>query len=306
MTVIQILRIVIAIAMIIFIVLELKDYIKNREPATGREIAIYQGIGFVVNFFDTLGIGSFAPTLALYHLTHTVDDRKIPGTLNVGVSFTVFLEALLFLGEVDVDPLTLVLTQIAAAVGAFVGARLNEKVNLKTIRLIMGAGLGVATILLLCSKFNLIPMGGDQMGLTGIKLVAVCITTFICGLLLPMGVGHYATVMVIIYLLGMAPIAAFPIMCTMGGLSTCVGGIRFLKNGLFCRQAALGQTIAGSVGVLTAFFLVKSLPLNVLQWLVILVVGYTSINMLSQGLKKQTSEKQEDDNERIGTVRESS
>lgn len=285
MTVIEILRIAILIAMVIFIILQLKDYVKNREPVTKKDIAIYQGVGFVVNFFDTLGIGSFAPTLALYHLTHTVEDRKIPGTLNVGVSFVVFLEGELFLGEVDVDPVTLVASLVAAAIGALVGALINEKINLKTIQKIMGVGLALATVLLLASKFNLVPMGGELMGLTGIKLVIICIATFVLGLLLPLGVGHYAPIMVVIYMLGMAPIAAFPIMCTMGGLCTFVGGLRFLKNGLFNRQAALGQTIAGSMGVLIAFFLVKSLPLNILQWLVIIVVGYSSINMFYQGVK---------------------
>ena len=41
-------------------------------------------IGFVTDFFDTLGIGSFAPTTAIYKLRRIVPDELIPGTLNAG------------------------------------------------------------------------------------------------------------------------------------------------------------------------------------------------------------------------------
>jgi hypothetical protein len=42
------------------------------------------GIGFVTNFFDTLGIGSYAPTTALFRFFKLVPDEKIPGTLTLG------------------------------------------------------------------------------------------------------------------------------------------------------------------------------------------------------------------------------
>lgn len=123
----------------------------------------------------------------------------------------------------------------------------------------------------------------------GIKLVIIDACTLIFGFLLPLGIGHYAPTMAVIYLTGMAPIAAFPIMMTMGGFSTATGGFRFFKNGLFHRHAAMGQTLAGVIGVAIAFYLVKSLPLSVLQWLVIIVVGYSAITMIHQSLKKDKS-----------------
>ena len=51
-------------------------------------------IGFVTNFFDTLGIGSFAPTTAIFKFTGLVRDERIPGTLNVGHTAPTLVEAL--------------------------------------------------------------------------------------------------------------------------------------------------------------------------------------------------------------------
>ena len=39
------------------------------------------GLGAVTNFFDTLGIGSFAPTTAAIRTRRLMPDEAIPGTL---------------------------------------------------------------------------------------------------------------------------------------------------------------------------------------------------------------------------------
>ena len=49
----------------------------RRQPSVPQVL-----IGFVTNFFDTLGIGSFATTTTLYKLTQMVPDERLPGTLN--------------------------------------------------------------------------------------------------------------------------------------------------------------------------------------------------------------------------------
>ena len=45
---------------------------------------IHTLIGFLTNFFDTLGIGSFATTTTTYKLLSLVPDERIPGTMLVG------------------------------------------------------------------------------------------------------------------------------------------------------------------------------------------------------------------------------
>lgn len=94
------------------------------EPAAPD--ATRPGIGFGTNFFDTLGIGSFAPTTALFRLLRIVRDEQIPGTLNIGQCLPTVLQGLIFIVAVAVDPLTLV-SMIAAAVIGRAGARASSR-----------------------------------------------------------------------------------------------------------------------------------------------------------------------------------
>ena len=285
MDIIQIIKIVCVLFMIYLGIRQVVDFVKNHEKISAKLVAFFHGLGFVLCFFDVLGIGFFAPSIAIFHLTKTVDDKQIPGTLNMGAAFTMFLETFLFLGAVDVDPVTLILPQIATLIGAFFGARVNEKINVNALRAIIGAGLGVAALLLLGSKFGLLPSGGEAMGLTGIKLIAITLFAGLFGFLMPLTIGHYAPMMAIVSLLGMSPLAAFPIMMPMGAIATMQGALRAFKNGLFNRQAAFGLVLSGSIGILFAVYVVKSLPLEALRWLVICVLIYTSITMIIQASK---------------------
>jgi hypothetical protein len=65
-------------------------------------------LGFVTDFFDTLGIGNFAPTTAALKFTRRIPDEDIPGTLNVGHALPVLTEALIFIAAIVVDPRLLV------------------------------------------------------------------------------------------------------------------------------------------------------------------------------------------------------
>ena len=99
------------------------------------------------------------------------------------------------------------------------------------------------------------------------------------------GIGLYAPCMALVYFLGLSPQVAFPIM--MGSCATLmpVGSIKFIKEGAYPRKAALILSISAVVGVFIAAYLVKSLPLEVLTWLVIVVIFYTSASMLSGASK---------------------
>lgn len=282
----RIIQILFISLMVIFLIFQISDFIKNNSHQGVKKNGMFQGIGFLVNFFDALGIGSFAPSLALFHITGTVDDRKIPGTLNVGVTIPVMLEGLLFMSSVKVDMMTLISVLVTSFIGAMIGVRLNEKVNVRAIQKVMGIGLLVAGALLFGSIMGILPSGGTATGVYGLKLVIIDGIAFLLGLLLPLGVGHYAPMMVTVYLCGMSPISAFPIMMTMGGLVCFQTGLRFLRNGLFSREAAFGQTVGGAIGVLIAVYLVKSLPLSVLRWLVLCVVIYSAVTMIHSGFRK--------------------
>src|SRR5262245_43409953 len=76
-------------------------------------------LGFVTNFFDTLGVGSFAPTTSAFKLFKLVDDERIPGTLNAGHALPTITQALIFITVVEVDPTTLITMIVASMLGAW-------------------------------------------------------------------------------------------------------------------------------------------------------------------------------------------
>ena len=253
-------------------------------------------VGFITNFFDTLGIGSFAPTVALNKFTKMgVKDRELPGLLNVADTLPVMLEAVIFTTVIEVEPLTLISMLVAAALGSYLGAGVIAKMDEVKIQKVMGVALLITAILMICKQLGLIQGGGDAIGLSGIKLIVAVVGNFIFGALMSAGIGLYAPCMALVYFLGMSPQVAFPIM--MGSCATLmpVGSIKFIKEGAYPIKAALIVALSGAVGVFVAAYLVKSLPMDVLTWLVIAVIFYTSASMLVAANKssKKVNEKLE-------------
>jgi uncharacterized membrane protein YfcA len=240
-------------------------------------------LGFVSNFFDTLGIGSFAPATAWFKLRARMPDEDIPGTLNGGQALPTNLQALIFIAGVGVDLTTLVSMIVAAVLGAWLGVGLISRWSRRAIQLGMGLALLSAAVLFLAANLQWMPNGGDAQKLVGGTLAfAVCVNFFL-GALMMLGVGLYAPCLVLCSLLGMNPLAAFPIMMGSCGLLMPVGAARFIAAGRYSCSAAIGLALGGIPGVLLAAFVVKSLPLTWLRWLVLFVVLYAALQMLRSG-----------------------
>jgi uncharacterized membrane protein YfcA len=257
--------------------------------AAGKKKMVYNGIvGLIANFFDTLGIGSYAPTSAAFKFGKSVDDINIPGTLNVGDTFPVLVEAFLFFGFVDIDIITLVLMIAAAVAGSIAGASFVTKLNVEGVRLAMGFGLAILGAVMLVKQLGIGPFGlvGTALKLTGVKLIVGVVINFVLGALMCVGVGLYAPCMALVAVLGMNVGAAFPIMMGSCAFLMAFGnGPKFVKENRFDMVATLCQMFCGAVGVLIAYFLVKSLPLNILTWLIICVVFATSIMFFADYFK---------------------
>jgi uncharacterized membrane protein YfcA len=266
------------------------DFAKHKNNLEENSWAKVIGIGFVTNFFDTLGIGSFAPTTALLKAFKQTKDRVIPGTLNVSCTIPVVMEAYIFMKVIEVETVTLIGMLAAATIGAWIGAGLVSKLPEKKIQLIMGVALFVTASLMVAGRLGIMPGGGEAIGLTGAKLVIAVVGNFILGALMTAGIGLYAPCMALIYFLGMSPAVAFPIMMGSCAFLMPAASVKFVKEGAYDRRAAMGITVGGIVGVVIAAFLVKSLPLNILTWLVIAVILYTSITMLKSAMKPATDE----------------
>jgi len=252
-----------------------------------RPSAANAGIGAIANFFDTLGIGSFATTTSIWKFFKLIDDRVIPGTLNVGHTLPTVTQAFIFIAIVTVDTTTLVSLIAAAVLGAWLGAGIVAKWDRRKVQIGMSFALLAAAGLMLATQMQWIPGGGEATALTGTKLLIGLVGNFALGALMSLGIGLYGPCMIMISLLGMAPTAAFPIMMGSCAFLMPVGSVKFIRENGYDLRTALSLGLGGIPAVLVAALIVKSLPLSAVRWLVVIVVVYTASMMLRSAFKPQ-------------------
>ena len=264
-----------------------KDVLKHKDEPKTKPYWFSGLVGLVANFLDTLGIGSFAQITAIFKATKAVDDKIIPGTLNVANAIPIALQAFIFISIIEVEVVTLISLIASAAAGAWLGAGIIAKFNRRKIRIVMGFALAVTALLMILSMAGFIQGHGDAQGLSGGLLVAGIIGNFILGAFMTAGVGLYAPCMAMLFLLGMSPLNVFPIMMGSCAFLMPIAGIKFIKKEMYARKPSVAIAIMGSVGVLIAAYLITSLPLDILKIVVVAVVLYTSGSMLYSARKAE-------------------
>jgi uncharacterized membrane protein YfcA len=237
-------------------------------------------IGFASNLLDTLGIGSFATTTAIFRLLRLVPDELIPGTLVVGHALPVVTQALFFISVVSVDPWQMTMLIVVCVMGGWIGAGVVTSLSRRAVQLGMGCALLFAATFMLLGMLGLFPAGGVALALTPRAFIFALAVNAILGALVTLGIGNYAPSLIMFSLLGMDPRAAFPIMMGSGAFVATIAGVRFINAGRFHWRAALGLTVGGIPGVLVAVWVVQSLPLEALRWLVLVVVSYAAVTLL--------------------------
>lgn len=250
-----------------------------------RPSAPLVGLGAVTLFFDTLGIGNYAPTTAIFRFLRMVPDEHIPGTLNVGSSVPVAFEAFAFVTAVAVDPLSLGLMVPVGAFGGYVGAAIVSRLPRRAIQAGMALALVAGAVFMAVTNLGWIPGGGDALGFTGGTLVAATLLNFVfCGFN-ALGIGSYAPSLIVFSLLGLSPRAAFPIMMGSAAYGLPLAGIKYARTDKYDGRAALGLALGGVPGVLVAAYVVQQLPLETLRWLVVAVVLYAGLSLLRTALR---------------------
>ncbi len=234
----------------------------------------------VTNFFDTLGIGSFAPTTAYMKFRRLVPDELIPATMLAGYAIPAVAEGFVFITTVTVDPLLLGLSIAAAVAGGLAGVTVAARLPVGPIRLAMGLGLLVAAATFALSNLGLMPQGGAATTLAPLPFAIVVVASFVFGILINLGIGNFAPTLVLISLLGMDPRAAFPIMMGSAALMVTTSGWRILATRPVNLALVLGMALGGAPAVLVAAFIVRSLPLATLRWGVVAIVTYAGAVML--------------------------
>lgn len=263
------------------------DYLKHKNELENVSWIKTGVIGFVVNFFDVLGIGAFAPQTILLKFTKQTSDKLIPGTMNVANTIPVLIQAIIFIKVIEVEPVTLIVMFLTAMGGAIIGAEVVAKLSENKIRLTMSIALLITACFMLANKMNIIHGQGVAIGLDGWKLVIAAGVNFILGAMMTAGVGLYAPCMALVFLLGLSPQVAFPIMMGSCAFLMPAASYKFIKLGAYNRKAAIGMAIPGIISVLIAAFIVKSLPLDTLRWLVFFIILYTSATMFWSAIKNK-------------------
>lgn len=245
------------------------------------------GVGAVTNFFDTLGIGSFATTTAWVKFRKLVPDSFIPATLNVGHALPTIAQSAIFLVilGVHVDPTLLASCIVAAVLGALVGAPLVVRAPVSLVQTIVGVALLIAAALYAMSNLDLMPIGGDATSLPAAAMYVAIAVHFVLGALMAFGIGLYAPSLILLSMLGLDPRLAFPIMASACAFLMPTTGFSFMKSDRIDMRIVLGMSLGGIPAVLVAAFIVKEMPIVWLRWGVVVVVLYASFLLLRSALR---------------------
>ena len=276
----------IVLATLVFTVVLVKATLAKRAAPTLETV----GLGLVVSFFDTLGIGCFAPTTAWLKFRKLVADRVIPPTILVGLTIAAVVESIIFLLKlgVKVDPVLLSGCIIACTTGGLIGAPLLHRTRVWLVQLVVAIGLIAAAIAYGMTNLHLFPGGGTESSLPPALTTVAIVANFVIGVLLNYGVGNYAPTLVMLSLMGMDPRLCFPIMAGAAALMGTTAGIRHINTGKLDLGVVAGLTIGGIPAVLIAAYIVVSMPLEILRWLVLVVVLYAAAIMLRSALIGRT------------------
>ena len=282
----------IVLATLIFLIVLIKAAVTKRARPTVETVAL----GAVVSFFDTLGIGSFAPTTAWLKFRQLTADRLIPPTILVGLTVPAVLESIIVLFQlgVKVDPILLTGCVLACTVGGMIGAPLVHRTRVWIVQLIVATGLLLAALAYGMTNLHIFPGGGTASALPIALTIFAIAANFIFGILLNYGVGNYAPTLVVLSLMGMDPRLCFPIMAGAAALMGSSAGIRHIKTGNLDLRVVIGLTIGSIPAVFVAAYLVVTMPLEVLRWLVLVVVLYAAAIMLRAAIQGRREHHAED------------
>ncbi|MGN0169874.1 MAG: permease [Lachnospiraceae bacterium] len=289
MTALWIIRIVLVVWTVISCIMIVMDTIKHKDELELKKGPLLFFMGMLVDFFDTWGIGCYAPNMALFKFTNTCRDDLVPGTLNLGHTVPVAIEGILFMTFVEIDPLTLALMLASSAVGAVIGSKIVCKWNMKVVRYALGISLIAVSIVTVCRTMAVGPFGssGDALALTGVKLVIGIVVQFFLGALMMVGFGLYSPCIALCSMLGLNIGAAFPIMMGSCGFLMNAAVPSFIKENKYDRTCNLFVMMGGTIGVILAYLLLKyAFSLTTLSYIVCAVMIFTAIRYFLDARKE--------------------
>jgi uncharacterized membrane protein YfcA len=236
--------------------------------------------GIVAFISDTIGVGSFAVNIALAKSLNTFRDEELPAMNNGAQVIPGTIESLLFMQVIQVDWVTLGTLVLGTCIGGVLGGHVVARLSQQAIRLSMMCCFALIVSLLLSNELHLLPMGGELTALEGYKLWIGFFAMIVCGSLTTVGIGLFAMVQGVLFVLGMSPAIAFPIMTTAGAMQQPLSTLMFLKQDKIPLKKTFILSLAGIIGVFIATPIVSHLSSS---WLHRLLIGIMLYNFISIG-----------------------
>jgi uncharacterized membrane protein YfcA len=218
-------------------------------------------------------------------LRRMAPDSYFPAILNAGHALPTVAQALVFINLVRVDPMLLIACIVAAVLGAWVGEPAVQRSPVRAVQGVVGAALLIAAALYAMKNLGWIPdQDSGPLTLPPAAFAIAVAGHFVLGVLMMFGIGLYAPSLILLSLLGLNPIAAFPIMMGSCAFLMPISSVRFVRSERIDLRIVIGLALGGIPAVLLAAFVVKSLPLVTLRWLVVVVVLYAAALLLRSAL----------------------
>lgn len=243
-------------------------------------------IGFVSNLLDTIGIGSFAVIIAMRRMLGVMpDDVKLIGSMNIQAMVTALFQMIIFLHYIKLDIVTLLVAVSMIALGGYLSGTIVVRVNAKIVHKVMIIAFAFTGILLLLSQLNVLDINGGDDAIRGIRLVIFAVFMLAAGFLPAFGVGYYSLVKTSIFLFGVNPIIAFPIMASASAYQMPVTSYSFIKNQKFYAKSTIIMIVSGVIGVMVAAPLISKVDSYTLKWILLGIVIYNIITLVKSSKK---------------------
>ena len=145
------------------------------------------------------------------------------------------------------------------------------------------------TVLLVISAvfllLRLLGVGGEGGGLTTlppVKLAVLGVCAFLLGIGNMIGMGAKAPYFSLLLTMGLSANCVLPLVMITCAASGGMGGVQYVRRGIFQRKVALIESTVGFIGVAAGSALALNLPQTALQIVMLLITVYTGISMLKR------------------------
>lgn len=271
--IIKVAAVIFTVLLVIYFFVKFAD-----EKLTFMEQVKIAVIGVASNFLDTIGIGSFAVIIAMRKMLGVMkDDVKLIGTMNIQAAITSLAQMLIFLHFVKVDFVTVIVAISMIALGGFLSGFVAVRINKQLVHKIMLWAFVITGILLFLIQIKVLDFTANNEMVTGYKLVIFAVFMLLAGILPGFGVGYYSIIESTMFLFGLKPIVAFPIMTSASSYQMPITAATFINKGKFYGKSAIIMSLFGVLGVVAAATLITNVNGYVLKWILLAIIIYNII-----------------------------